>query len=663
MPTPTPITGHLEREAALRESESRYRTVADLTSDFAYSFRVERDGSMRGVWVSDAIIRVFDLSLAEIQARGGWRALVFPEDLPIANAHAQRVLGRETDVCEMRFVTRSGRVVWIRDHARPIWDEAEGRVVGIDGAAQDITERKQSEALIHGQKQVLEMIAMGAPLRETLTALARVIEAQSPEMICSVLLLDVDGVHMRHGAGPSLPDAFNRSIDGTAIGPSVGSCGTAAFRREAVFVEDIATDPLWADYRGLALPLGLRACWSTPIFDAQRRLLGTFAIYYREPARPTPRHLQLIDVGTHIAAIAIARVRTEEALRASEARSRRLADSDLIGIIFGDVAGSILEANAAFLKMLGYTRAEFVVGGLRWRELTPPGWEAADERAFGEIVAHGECVPFEKECLHKDGRRVPILLGIAMLEGSRGESVCFVLDMTERKRTQEQLRSLAAHLDTIREDEARRIARELHDELGATLTGFKIDVAWLSRQLPQIGAPTAIGPLQERAARMLEMIDETMRSVRNICLELRPEVLDQLGLAEAIEHHARQFEARSGIGCEVVRAGEVALPPDRATTVFRIFQEILTNILRHARANAVRVDLQTEGAEIVLAVRDDGVGISADLLAQTKRLGVVGMRERALAAGGSLSIDSAPGCGTTVTVRIPQGDRSEKSEA
>ena len=532
-----------------------------------------------------------------------------------------------------------------------------------EGAAQDITERKQSEALIHGQKQVLEMIAMGAPLGETLAALAGVIEAQSPEMLCSVLLLDADGVHLRHGAGPSLPDAYNRAIDGAPIGPNVGSCGTAAFRREAVFVEDIANDPLWADYRGLALPLGLRACWSTPIFDAQRRLLGTFAIYYREPARPTPRHLQLIDVGTHIAAIAIARVRTEEALRASEARSRRLADSDLIGIIFGDVAGSILEANAAFLKMLGYTRAEFVVGGLRWRELTPPGWEAADERAFAEIMAHGECVPFEKEYLHKDGRRVPILLGIAMLEGSRGESVCFVLDMTERKRTQEQLRSLAAHLDTIREDEARRIARELHDELGATLTGFKIDVAWLNRQLAQAGTPAAVGPLQERAGRMLEMIDETMRSVRNICLELRPEVLDQLGLAEAIEHHARQFEARSGIGCEVVRADAVALRSDRATTVFRIFQEILTNILRHARANAVRVDLQTEGAEIVLAVSDDGVGISAETLAQTKRLGVVGMRERALAAGGSLIIDSAPGCGTTVTVRIPQGDHSEKSEA
>ena len=655
MTTQTHIPAPSEVEAALRESESRYRTVADLTSDFAYSFRVERDGTMCGVWMSDSVARVFGLSIEEIRAGGGWRSLVFPEDLATADARAARVLGGATDVSELRFVTKSGRVIWIRDHSRPVWDAAEGRVVGIDGAAQDITERKRSEALIHGQKQVLEMIALGASLRETLAALAGVIETHSPEMICSVLLLAEDGAHLRHGAGPSLPEAYNRAIDGVPIGPKAGSCGTAAFRREPVFVEDIANDPLWADYRGLALPLGLRACWSTPVFDAKKRLLGTFAIYYRAPARPTARQIQLIDAGTHIAAIAIGRERTERALRASEARSRRLSDAGMIGVMFGDFAGHILEANDAFLKMVGYTRAEFVVGGLRWRELTPPGWEAAEERALREIEVNGECVPFEKEYVHKDGHRVPILLGIALLEDSQEESVCFVMDMTERKRTEEQLRSLAAHLDTIREDEARRIARELHDELGATLTGLKIDVAWLNRHLAQVGAPDAIGPLQERAGRMLETIDATMRSVRNICLELRPEVLDQLGFAEAIEHHARQFEARSGIACEVVCAGDVALRADRATTVFRIFQEIFTNILRHAQATAVRVDLKTAGAEIVLEVSDDGVGISPETLAQTKRLGVVGMRERAIAAGGSLTIETAPGCGTTITVCIPAG--------
>ena len=470
------ITERREAEAALRESERRYRTLAELTSDFAYSFRVEPDGTMRGTWVSEAFVRIFEMSLPEIEARGGWHTLIFPEDFAIATGHAMRVIGREIDVCEMRFVTKSGRVVWMRDHARPVWSEAEGRVVGIEGAAQDITERKLADALNDGQKRVLEMIALGTPLPETLAALARVIEAQSPEMLCSVLLLDADGAHLRHGAGPSLPDAFNRAIDGVAIGARVGSCGTAAFRGEAVFVEDIAGDPLWADYRDLALAHGLRACWSTPIFDAQRKLVGTFAIYYRQPATPTPRHRQLIDVGTHIAAIAIGRERTEKALRASEARSRRLADSNLIGIMFADFAGHILDANDAFLRMVGYTREELLSGVVRWHEMTPPEWRAADERAIAELKARGECAPFEKEYLRKDGSRVPILVGIAIVEGTPDAGVCFVLDMTGLKRAErtmrEQLDELRRwHAVTLgREDRVAELKREVN-ELAARLGG------------------------------------------------------------------------------------------------------------------------------------------------------------------------------------------------
>jgi PAS domain S-box-containing protein len=162
----------------------------------------------------------------------------------------------------------------------------------------DITDRKRAEALVAGQNRILELIATGVPLPATLDALLRFLEAQSPGMLCSILLLDADGGHVRHGAAPSLPAAFTRAIDGEPIGPVAGSCGTAAWRREAVFVADIATDPLWAGYRDVALGFGLRACWSTPICDAQERVLGTFAIYYREPGLPTPRHRELIGVAT-----------------------------------------------------------------------------------------------------------------------------------------------------------------------------------------------------------------------------------------------------------------------------------------------------------------------------------------------------------------------------
>ena len=170
----------------------------------------------------------------------------------------------------------------------------------------EIAGRKRSEALVNGQKEVLEMIATRAPLAESLTALLlRLLEAQSPDLLGSILLLDPDGVHVRHGAAPSLPEEFNRAIAGQPIGPCAGSCGAAIFRRAAVVVEDIAIDPLWADYRESALAQGLRACWFTPICDAAQRVLGTFAIYHRQPGRPTEHHQRLIAITTNFAGVLI----------------------------------------------------------------------------------------------------------------------------------------------------------------------------------------------------------------------------------------------------------------------------------------------------------------------------------------------------------------------
>ncbi len=208
------------------------------------------------------------------------------------------------------------------------------------------------EALLGGQNQALAMIARGAALAQTLDQLLRVLEAQAPEMLCSVLLLDAAGAHLRHGAAPSLPRDFTHAIDGVAIGPAAGSCGTAAFLGEAVIVEDIATDPRWADYRALALPHGLRACWSTPIFDAGSKVLGTFAMYYRQPGRPTAKHQRLIDIGTQIAAIAISREQADEALRRSETKFRTLYDSAPDAVLLLDENG-FFDCNPAALEAFG----------------------------------------------------------------------------------------------------------------------------------------------------------------------------------------------------------------------------------------------------------------------------------------------------------------------
>ena len=186
-------------------------------------------------------------------------------------------------------------------------------------------ERPHFVNLALGQNDILELIANGSPLGETLASLLRFLEREVPEMLCSVLLLDRDGVHLRYGAAPSLPAAYSKAIDGASIGPRAGSCGTAAYFARQVVVVDTEIDPLWSDYRELARQYGLRACWSTPIVAADGTVLGTFAMYFREPRSPTRIHERLIAIATHIAAIAIGKDLRETAVREAQLRIEHLA--------------------------------------------------------------------------------------------------------------------------------------------------------------------------------------------------------------------------------------------------------------------------------------------------------------------------------------------------
>lgn len=194
------------------------------------------------------------------------------------------------------------------------------------GVALDITDRKRFEALLEAEMRCLELIAKGTPLSAALETLCTMIEHQNPELLCSVLFLDPHTHRLHPGAAPSLPPAYMQSIKGMAIGPAVGSCGTAAFHAKAVIVSDIAQDSLWADSRFLALPHGLRACWSMPILSPSNQVLGTFAIYTRRPLQPTSRDLSLLERATHLAGIAIMKAQTADE---REQLSRDLHDSIL----------------------------------------------------------------------------------------------------------------------------------------------------------------------------------------------------------------------------------------------------------------------------------------------------------------------------------------------
>lgn len=190
----------------------------------------------------------------------------------------------------------------------------------IEPSANKTPAEKRVEDFRHGQAHILQRLAANAPLSEILHRLVLLIEAQVPDMLCSVLLLSEDGEHVVHGAAPSLPESYVRAIDGSPIGPKQGSCGTAIYRGEPVFVTDILTDPLWDEYRELAVANGLRACWSTPILSGRGKILGSFAMYYGEPRTPTGAEANLTEVATRIAGLAIEHHAAREILARTQAQ-------------------------------------------------------------------------------------------------------------------------------------------------------------------------------------------------------------------------------------------------------------------------------------------------------------------------------------------------------
>jgi signal transduction histidine kinase len=218
------------------------------------------------------------------------------------------------------------------------------------------------------------------------------------------------------------------------------------------------------------------------------------------------------------------------------------------------------------------------------------------------------------------------------------------------KASQQSLRALAAHLQSVREEEWTRIAREIHDHLAQALMGLKMDLAWITSRLPKGSAS-----LREKAHSMSSLIDATMESIHEIMSQLRPEVLDRLGLVAAIGWQAGEFQRRSGIRCSVSQPREeLTVDRDRSTAVFRIFQELLTNVARHAGATRVEVAVRSEPDELLLTVADNGRGIDSEVADSPKSFGLMGVRERVLPFGGRVEISGVAGQGTTVTVALPK---------
>jgi len=344
------------------------------------------------------------------------------------------------------------------------------------------------------------------------------------------------------------------------------------------------------------------------------------------------------------------RKKADQAIRESEKKYRDFVDDALVGVYRTDIDGNIDYANQALLDIFGFgTYEEFKREGVWKRYKNPKDRELLLRR----LKEKGKVDGFEFKAVTKSGAIKNVLLS-SYLEGN--SLLGMIMDISSRieaeqelKQSREKLKNLAAHLQKAREEERTAISRELHDELGQTLTALKMDLSWLKKRI----APKD-NHLQEKLLSMMILTDNTIQTVKRIYQDLRPSLLYDLGLKDAIEWQVEEFKKRSDIKCKMVfNFDEINLTKDQSIAVFRILQEALTNVSRHAKATRVHISLKKLNSQLELKIKDDGIGITEEDLSSNKSYGIIGIRERTDYLKGKETIIGIPDKGTTIRVRIP----------
>lgn len=508
-------------------------------------------------------------------------------------------------------VRKDGASILCEWYNTPLID-GQGKVVGVASVVMDITDRRQAQQLLAWEKSAMELIGSTASLHDVLEGLMYGLEKQAPGGLHSILLLDDDGVHLRHGAAPSLPEAYNRAIDGVAIGPTVGSCGTAAYTNRQVIVSDIATDPLWADYRELALAHNLRACWSTPIKGSEGKNLGTFAIYYHEPRQPLPAELDLIARATNIIRIAIERKRADEALRESELKFRTLFENagDAIFLLEGNL---FVDCNVRTLEMFGCQTQDQIVGHPPHEfspELQPDGRKSLDcamEKINAAFAGHRQFF----EWLHTkfDGTPFPAEVTLNKVTvGGRVMLQAFVRDISERKRAEAEIHSLNTSLERrveqrtaelqIANKELEAFTYSVSHDLRAPLRavdGFsRIVLQKYNDRLDEEGRKM-LGMIRQGAAQMGHLIDDLLTFSRVSRQTLEPVPIDMRALAQAVFDTLAALEPARRLWLDLH-----ALPAASGT------QPLIRQVWANLIGNAIKFTKHREVGEIEIGTKDGG---------------------------------------------------------
>ena len=356
------------------------------------------------------------------------------------------------------------------------------------------------------------------------------------------------------------------------------------------------------------------------------------------------------------------RRKAEGALRESELKYRSLIETTDTGFVILDERGKVVDANPNYVRLTGNRRLQDILGrGVE--EWTEENERAKNRSAVRECLRRGFIRGLEINYRDSRGRRTPVEIDATVVKDSEGRRIfSLVRDITQRKETERalkasrgELRSLSEHLQTILEKEKKEISRRIHDDLGQQLTALKMDVFWLTQRLsPDQPA------LSEKTKAMSRLIDGTIHTIQKISRELRPPLLEHLGLTATLEWQLKDFQNRTGLkGSLTIIPRQLTLDPEDSTLIFRLVQEMLTNIIRHSQAQAVRITLKKMENLVRLLVSDDGLGITPDRINDPHSLGLIGLRERVYARGGTIKIRGIPQGGTKIAVEIPLNRREK----
>jgi PAS domain S-box-containing protein len=611
------VTERKRAEEALRASENNLRRIVDsgpgLLCALSPAGKIEL--------ANRPLLEYFGKTIEELN-RWSINDVVHPDDLPSVIDDFTSSMANGIPVNhELRYRRADGLYRWFHASILPVRD-ADGRITGWYGLITDIEDRKQSEALRDSESRILEMIARDAPLQEILENLVRVVEAQFAGLLCSILLLDDDGQHVRHGVAPSLPKPCIEAIEGASIGPQAGSCGTAMYRKEPVVVTDILQDPLWEDYRAIVEPYGFRACWSTPILAHSGKVLGSFAMYHQEPRSPGPAENRLLKMATHVASIAIDVDKTHEELRRSEAYLAEAQKLTLTGSWVWEVAGQrASHLSDEWYRIYGFDPNEGVPAWSKPVQRIHPDDRAGFQQVLDRAIHEKSDYEVEYRILLPDGAVKHIRsVGHPVLDAS-GKLVQFVgssTDITGRRQAEEALRQAQADLARISRittmgELTASLAHEVNQPIAAAVTDANTCLRWLSRDQPDLDearqAASRIVKDATRAAQIISRVrqvfskDTPQRALVDVNEVIR-EMITLLS-SEAMRHSI-------SIRTELANVPQVMA--DRVQ-----LQQVLMNLMMNAidamkdaegARNLIVCSQPAEDGQLMVSVSDTGVGLT-----------------------------------------------------